>query len=107
MSAQPDLLSTVHDLSGSRVEVTAMLAHRCPHVPEVDAGTVTVSWRCHELTVELHSLAAYFSSWADQKISHEEITMQIRLDLERIDGIEEVDVSTEWVTAGMSVVVSS
>lgn len=107
MSADPDLLRTVHDLTGTRIQVTGPLVHRCPHVPEVDAGTVTVSWECRELTVELHSLAAYLASWQDQEVSHEEVTAQIRADFEQIDGIDDVSVTSSWVTAGLAVRVLS
>lgn len=103
MTAAPSLLRAVPDETGSRVTVTGPLVHRCPHVPEVDAGTVTVSWVCAELTVELHSLAAYLASWADQEVSHEEITRQILVDLEAIDGIDLVAVTTAWKTAGLAV----
>lgn len=106
MSANPGLLNTVHDLTGSRVTVSAPLVHLCPHVPETDVGTVELTWTCHELTVELHSLAAYLASWSDQVVSHEELTLQLRLDLEAIDGIEDVVVTTRWRTAGMVVSVA-
>jgi NADPH-dependent 7-cyano-7-deazaguanine reductase QueF len=66
---------------------------------------VEVSWRVAEMTVELHALAAYLASWADQRISHEEVTEQIVRDLEALDGIEDVSAYTRWQTAGMAVTV--
>jgi NADPH-dependent 7-cyano-7-deazaguanine reductase QueF len=93
---------------GTRVSATGPLVHRCPVVPEVDAGEVTVSWTVGEFTVELHALTAYLASWADQAISHEEITEQIRADLdEGLEGIDDVQVETRWRTGGLAVVVRS
>jgi NADPH-dependent 7-cyano-7-deazaguanine reductase QueF len=75
-------------------------------VEEVDTGTVTITWRCEQNTIELHSLAAYLDSWAEQKISSEEITEQIMRDLEQqLDGIQSMSVSTTWETAGMTVTI--
>jgi NADPH-dependent 7-cyano-7-deazaguanine reductase QueF len=81
--------------------------HRCPHVPEVDAGEADIVWRCGEVSVELHSLAAYLASWQSQTISHEEITEQIRADLDALEGIEVLGVVTRWRTAGLAVEVSA
>lgn len=105
MSAQPGLLRLVPDTSGAHVTATGPLVHLCPHVPETDAGTVTVSWRCASMTVELHSLTAYLTSWARQALSSEEVTEQIVRDLEALDGIEEVTAESTWRTAGLAVTV--
>jgi NADPH-dependent 7-cyano-7-deazaguanine reductase QueF len=105
VTADPSLLRTVPDTSGALVTVTGPLVHRCPHVEEVDAGTVTITWRCADLTLELHALTAYLASWQAQAVSHEELTAQIVADLERVDGIDDVDVRTRWSTAGLSVTV--
>jgi NADPH-dependent 7-cyano-7-deazaguanine reductase QueF len=105
VSADPYLLRLVPDTSGALVTVTGQLVHECPHVPEVDAGTVEVVWRCADMTVELHALAAYLASWQGQSISHEEITAQIARDLDALDGIEVERVRTRWTTAGFAVVV--
>lgn len=107
MSADPALLRLVPDASGARVVVTGALVHRCPHVAEVDAGTVTIGWQCAEMTVELHALVAYLASWEGQAISHEELTEQIARDLEALDGIEAVAVESAWRTAGLAVRVSA
>jgi NADPH-dependent 7-cyano-7-deazaguanine reductase QueF len=107
VSADPGLLNLVHDSSEAKVTVKSVLIHRCPHVEEVDVGTVAISWRCTDVTLELHSLAAYLATWESQKISSEEITMQIRNDLEQLDGLDDVDVSTTWQTAGFSVLIES
>lgn len=105
MSANPTLLRLVPDTSDAEVAVTGSLVHRCPHVQEVDTGTVTITWRCREMTVELHSLVAYLASWADQAISHEEITAQIEKDLDSLDGIAVQSVTSSWRTAGLAVTV--
>lgn len=105
MSADPYLLRLVPDTSNTLVTVTAQLVHECPHVPEVDAGTVEIAWRCTDMTVELHALAAYLASWQGQAISHEDVTAQIARDLDRLDGIDVERVRTRWSTAGMAVVV--
>lgn len=107
MSADPSLLRLVPDTSGAGVVVTGSLVHRCPHVAEVDAGTVTVGWQCAEMTIELHSLAAYLASWEAQTISHEELTEQIARDLEALDGIGAIAVESTWRTAGLAVRVSA
>lgn len=104
MSADPYLLRVVPDTSNVLVTVTGQLVHECPHVPEVDAGTVEVAWRCLEMTIELRSLAAYLASWQGQPISHEEITAQIARDLDKLDGIEVERIRTRWATAGFAVV---
>jgi NADPH-dependent 7-cyano-7-deazaguanine reductase QueF len=103
VTARTELLRIVPDETRTRVTVTGPLVHRCPHVEEVDAGTVEVSWVCAEATVELHALAAYLASWEGQKISHEELTEQVCRDLEALDGIEGVSVATTWRTAGLAV----
>jgi NADPH-dependent 7-cyano-7-deazaguanine reductase QueF len=107
VSADPSLLVLVHDSSEARVTVTAPLVHRCPHVPEVDVGTVTIGWRCTDVTLELHALVAYLATWHDHEVSHEELTVQIRRDLVSLDGLDDVTVSSRWTTAGCAVVVES
>lgn len=96
-------LTTVPD-SGECVTVTASaeIEHRCPHVEEVDKGTVTMSWMVTEQTIELHSLAEYVRSWKDVRISHEELTATIQRDLLRA-GVEEAQVRATWQTAGLSI----
>lgn len=107
MSADRYLLRAVPDTTGCRVTVVATLVHLCPHVPETDAGTVELSWRCAEMTLEMHSLAAYLASWSDQQVSHEELTLQLVRDVEMVDGVTDVDATTRWRTAGMAVQVTN
>ena len=100
-------LTTIPDpADGVRVKVAAPLAHRCPHADETDIGTVTAEWTVPGRTIELHSLAAYFTTWAGTRISHEQITDSIRDDIRKA-GMEEVAVTTTWNTAGMGVIVTS
>lgn len=105
MTADPRLLLAVPETSPVRVTATAPLVHRCPHVPETDAGTVTIVWDCAEATLELHALSGYLASWATAVISHEEVTAQIAADLDAVEGVEVRRVSTSWATAGIAVTV--
>jgi NADPH-dependent 7-cyano-7-deazaguanine reductase QueF len=107
VSADPGLLRTVEEWPGLTVTAKAGLVHRCPHVEEVDVGTVEVSWYTNGHTVELHSLAAYLVSWAEARVSHEEVTEQIRRDLAGLEGIAQVRVMTSWSTAGLAVSVGA
>jgi NADPH-dependent 7-cyano-7-deazaguanine reductase QueF len=107
VSAEPARLEIVDEPADVDVCVTATLVHRCPHVPEVDAGEVRIGWRCAGKTVELHSLAGYLASWEAQAVSHEDVTEQIRADLAALEGIENVGVSSAWTTAGMAVTVQA
>jgi len=86
-----------------RVTVTGALQHLCPHVEEVDHGAVEVAWTCAGGTLELHSLRKYLDSYAQQRISHEELTHLLREDLAGVSGITDVRVITTWTTAGLSV----
>jgi NADPH-dependent 7-cyano-7-deazaguanine reductase QueF len=105
VSADPYRLRLVPDTSEALVTVTGQLVHECPHVPEHDAGTVEIAWRCADMTIELHSLSTYLASWQGETISHEEITAQIARDLDALDGIEVERVRTRWTTAGFAVAV--
>lgn len=94
---------TVEDSSDVTVSVKADLQHLCPHVEEIDFGTVTITWRVNGQTYEMHSLAEYLRGFKDSRLSHEQITDCIRHDLSTVDGIELVSVETTWDTAGMEV----
>lgn len=93
----------VPTIGGGVVAVTAPLRHLCPFVDEVDEGEVRLSWSVNGMTFELHSLAAYLDSFAEEKVSHEELTVRIFREL----GSSMVGVTTEWRTAGMTVTVSA
>lgn len=94
---------TVKDSSDVVVSIKADLRHLCPHVEEIDYGTVEITWRVDGSTYELHSLAEYLRGFKDSEISHEQITDRIRHDLSVNEGIELVSVETTWGTAGMEV----
>lgn len=94
---------TVPDSSDVTVTATGDLIHRCPHVNEVDYGTVTITWHVRGETYELHSLAEYLRGFKDADLSHEQITDRIRNDLSAESHIEMVGVESTWQTAGMEV----
>lgn len=94
---------TVACQSGVTMSVTAPLRHRCPFVDETDEGTVHITWTTDGETVELHSLAKWLTWFADEAISHEDITEAIRAELAELEGITDVGVRTEWTTAGTRV----
>lgn len=83
--------------------VTAPLKHLCPFVSEEDEGAVTIKWSTCGNTIELHSLARYFRDFRLRIISHEDLTDEIRSDLEGLPGIYALSVATEWTTAGMDI----
>lgn len=84
---------------------TGPLTHLCPFVPEVDEGTVTITWITAGATLELHALAAWLGDFAGDKVSHEDITVDIQAGLDELAGITNVEVVTRWSTAGGEVVV--
>lgn len=98
-----DRPALVPEKSTARVTITGPLRHLCPHVTEVDDGSVEVSWICAGQTLELHALAAYLESFADERVSHEELTRQLRDELAGLQGIADVRVVTRWSTAGLAV----
>lgn len=97
---------TVPEPAVVTVTATGPLTHRCPHVDEVDTGTVTVTWTTAGQTIELHSLRAWLDSFADVRTSHEAITAGIETALQ-LPGIVDVAVETTWTTAGMAVAATS
>lgn len=99
-------LQTVSAPAGVRVEVRADLDHRCPFKPERDRGTAVLAWTTTEVTVELHSLAAWLSSWKDDAISHEDLVQEVADALAAL-GLTEVYVRATYPTAGMEVTVGA
>lgn len=95
---------TVPVESTTRMTVTSPIQHLCPFVTEVDNGNVTVSWDANGWTFELHKLRAYFDTFHDREISHEELTAEVQAELSGHHGIGNVTVSSAWSTAGMAVV---
>lgn len=82
---------------------TAGIQHMCPFVQEVDNGTVAITWRAEGWTIELHSLRSYLSSFHERAISHEELTEEIRAELNSHHGISIEAIETLWRTAGMGI----
>jgi len=92
---------------GLTMSVTSPIRHLCPFKDEVDDGTITVTWRTLNGTFELHSLRAFFATFAESEISHESLTDTIYRELSRVPSIRIVDVETHWTTAGMGVACST
>jgi NADPH-dependent 7-cyano-7-deazaguanine reductase QueF len=90
--ACPDLLS---------VTVEAPATKRCPFKDEIDTGTVTVVWNSEGKTLELHSLREYLDAFVDVKMSHEDFTAVVTAQL--ADLLGDIQVWSEWETAGMKV----
>jgi NADPH-dependent 7-cyano-7-deazaguanine reductase QueF len=90
-----------------RVSTTAPLQHLCPFVHEVDNGNVTILWDTDGWTFELHSLRDYLNTFSKREISHEDLTAELRAELQNHHGINNVTVETTWRTAGMEVQCSS
>lgn len=91
----------------TRVTATGELHHLCPHVDEVDRGSVSIAWTCAGSTLELHALTRYLASFATERISHEALVQAIREDLAGLYGIADVEVTGSWTTAGLDVEVST
>lgn len=85
------------------MSATADIQHMCPFVHEVDNGTVVITWEAEGWTIELHSLRAYLNTFSDREISHEELTEEIRAELNGHHGITIESVNTTWRTAGMGI----
>lgn len=96
----PDLVPVEANV---KMSTTADLQHMCPFVHEVDNGSITIGWDTDGWTFELHALRAYLNTFSDREISHEELTQEIRHELNGHHGINNVTVSTAWRTAGMEV----
>lgn len=77
-----------------RTVVRGYLVHACPHRDEVDQGTVELQF--DGPAPELHGLADRLASFADVKITHEELTVRLAVDTGAA-------VITRWRTAGFEV----
>lgn len=87
---------------GIRVSATCPLVHRCPHVDELDVGEVTLSWVTTTVTIELHSLAAHLSTYAEAVVSHEDLAQRL-VEVLAACGVAEPSVASSWSTAGFAV----
>lgn len=99
--------TTVPVEGATRLTATAPIQHMCPFIQEVDNGTITVSWDAQGWTFELHALRAYFNTFAEREISHEELTNEVWHELTGHYGIGNVSVTSSWRTAGMEVLCST
>jgi NADPH-dependent 7-cyano-7-deazaguanine reductase QueF len=95
-------VATVPCDAATRVTAAAPVTHLCPHVDEVDEGTVSIAWTTAGATLELHSLAAHLRTYAGQRISHENLTAQVA-DALTLPGITDVTVTARFTTAGLAV----
>ncbi len=100
-----NLPDTVPCAASVAVGALTELAHRCPYVDEADHGTISIQWRTRGRTIELHALRRWLDSFADVRISHEEITAQIADALSQLGGIALIAVETRWSTAAFHVTV--
>lgn len=85
------------------MRVAGTLEHLCPYRDERDVGTVEITYRADGKTLELHALRAWLSSFAQSRLSHEELTDHIAHRLGTEHGIHLTSVVTRWVTGGMEV----
>ena len=90
-----------------RLSATADIQHMCPFVHEVDNGTITITWTADGWTLELHSLRDYLNTFHDREISHEDLTEEVRAELSTNHGINNINVTSKWRTAGMEVLCST
>lgn len=78
-----------------RTVVTAPITHLCPHVDEIDHGTVRLAF--DGPAPELHELRHQLDNFHDQKITHERLTEVLAA------CFPAAEVVTTWMTAGMTV----
>jgi NADPH-dependent 7-cyano-7-deazaguanine reductase QueF len=87
------------DAQNLHVTFTCPVVKICPFSPEVDQGTVEISFHVNGQTMELHGLAAYLRAFAGQPVSHEDFTGDVHDYVSsRLDGM--VRVVSRWRTAG-------
>jgi len=101
------MIRTIPCTSDVTVTATSPITHLCPHVDEVDEGTVTIEWAIDGNTIELHSLRTYLDRFRSSRISHEEVTDLLRHELSTLPGVRLVSVTSAWTTAGMEVTCST
>lgn len=77
-----------------RTVVSGPIVHRCPHVDETDIGTVEFTF--DGPAIELHALAALVGAYADERITHEDLTAALAAE-------SGARVTTRFRTAGLDV----
>lgn len=97
-----DNLTIPYSATGpTTLTVRAPLAHICPVVSEPDYGTVTITYKPATRLLELHALAGFLRSFADKKITHEDLTADLATVLRIALAPEALTVTTSWTTAGL------
>lgn len=79
-----------------KITVRAPIVHLCPHVNELDVGTVEMTFTGLEAP-ELHGLRRRLESFAGIKATHEAVTDILAQDYPN------AEIVTYWMTAGMEV----
>jgi NADPH-dependent 7-cyano-7-deazaguanine reductase QueF len=97
------LIDVDQDMPDTDICINGFITHLCPFADETDHGTITVTYRPWHHEIELHSFADYLDSFADTKISHEELTRQIRSELDEWVDPRRLTVRTEFKTAGLTI----
>jgi NADPH-dependent 7-cyano-7-deazaguanine reductase QueF len=92
--------------AGAVVTATGEVSHLCPYKDEEDEGTVTIRWRTITSTIELHSLRTYIDLFDEALVSHELLADQFTEDISRLGGIELLDITLRFPTAGFEVTVN-
>lgn len=80
-----------------KVVASMPMVKRCPFHPELDVGTVTLTW--DRVAPDLHHVADSVIRFTDQAISHEDATQHLADEWE-------CEVVTTWHTGGVDVAVS-
>lgn len=81
---------------GVRTIVTGPIVHLCPHVDEVDHGTVTLDFDGE--ASELHALRGRIEAFRNETITHEALTQVLADEFG-------ATVTTQWRTASLDVTV--
>lgn len=81
--------------------VRAPLTHICPVVHERDFGRVAITYKPATRLLELHALAGLLRGYADEEVTHEDLTGQLYRDLTAALRPEGLTVTTSWTTAGL------
>jgi NADPH-dependent 7-cyano-7-deazaguanine reductase QueF len=85
------------------IRIEGHITHQCPFEDEQDVGKITVHYSPWKSEIELWSFAEYLDSFAETKISHEELTRRIRSELDEWVDPRQLTVRTEFKTAGLNI----
>jgi NADPH-dependent 7-cyano-7-deazaguanine reductase QueF len=95
------------DARGLTIRAELDGVHQCPILDEIDRGAVAITWRIATHTIELHGLRHWVTSLKDWAVSHEDYTAEVAATIAALPGIEDVTVTSDWVTAGIRVHVTT